>query len=341
MRAHACTANAMDNTHHVHHDVTHQRVLGWIAGVLHQPAGRLTTRTQYEVSDTGTLIITWRDGPPAHVIVAELQHAADTLNDPDLQVRHLPPMPATSSDVDPDLDPDLTAGHIAVGDVRVTLLAIDPVSRPQRSRRGIGAWPGHPWPDTLSSEGHGCDTILWDQPDAWDRPDQHERNVAVVVRTPIDVEDRADWSENSYLVATTEPVLGSGASPSRITAWQNTLARADVRLRLAADDQLADANTWLDRNLHRDLAPAVAVINPRRCYVYLRSSGVRVLAELATSGPNLLAVSLVPSVLLNLQGRYAALPSQLTVRRFGGARDDQHYQFRLQAGYWDYRRPST
>jgi hypothetical protein len=324
----------MDNTHHLHHDVTHQRVLGWIAGILHHPTGRLTTRTQYEVSDTGALIITWRDGPPAHVIVAELRHAAEALNDPDMQVHQFPPRETTSSDA--LLDP--TTSQIAIGDVRVVLHAVDPVSRPERSRRGIGVWPGHSWPDTLSSEGSGCDTILWDQPDVGDRPDRHERTVAVVVRTPIDVNDRTDWSENSYLVATTEPVLGSAASPSRITAWQNTLARADVALHLASDDQLVpDAHTWLDT--HLELAPVVAVIYPRRCYVYLRSSGLRVLAELATSGPNPSAVSLVPSVLLHLQGEDAAMPGQLTVRRFGGARDDQHYRFLLQAGYWDYRRP--
>jgi hypothetical protein len=329
----------MDNTHHVHHDVTHQRVLGWIAGVLHHPAGRLATRTQYEVSDAGTLIITWRDGPPAHVIVAELQRAAEALNDPDMQVRQLPPRDSTSSDGCLDPTAGHLAGDLAVGGVRVLLRAIDPVSRPERSRRGIGAWPGHPWPGTLSSEGYACDTILWDQPDIKDQAGQRERTVAVVVRTPIDVNDRTDWSENSYVVATTEPVLGSTASPSRITAWQNTLARADVALHLAPDDQLVpDAHTWLDT--HLELAPVVAVIDPRRCYAYLRSSGLRVLAELATTGPNLSVVSLVPSVLLHLQGQDAALPGQLTVRRFGGARNDQHYRFRVQAGYWDYRRPS-
>ncbi len=329
--------NGMDNTHNnVHHDLAHQHVLGWIAGVLHHPAGRLSTRTQYEVSDTGTLIITWRDGPPAHMIVAELQRAADALNDPDMTVRHLPPLRETI----PDAEPDVTADHVEIGGVRVLLRAVDPVTRPPRPRRGIRAWPGHSWPDTLVSDGYGCDTILWDQPDVWDRPDQHERNVAVVVRTPIDVEDRTDWSENSYVVATTESVLDNGASPSRITAWRDTLARADVRLRLAPDDQLVpDAHTWLDG--HLALAPAVAVIYPGRCYVYLRSSGVRVLAELVSARPSLAAVSLVPSVLLHLHGGHAELPRQVTVRRFGGARDDQHYQFRLHAGYWDYRRPSS
>ncbi|MEV5542062.1 hypothetical protein AB0L13_35040 [Saccharopolyspora shandongensis] len=295
-------------------------VVGWLASTLQLHRGMLAGVPLEYTTNAGILFVSWRGGPTADMVAAELVQAAD----PDLPVT-LRPARASAEFL-----------HLSVGDLTVCLHPHDPMPDQPWAPR-VGQHPNSrpwPWPWRLHDSGAAYDTVLWTAGNV----DSGGDEVAVVVRVSPSAATPAhsSWSESGFRVIDADHVVPDHASAETKRLWRQRTTNAHIRLRYATTDWSdAEADEWLAGDGPHQQRPMIsAVLLDERCIIRV-DAGLRIVATVADGSPWVSAPwDVLPSALYSALSTRVAdhlnPPEFLNVRRYGDAWSQVRFQLSSQ-----------
>ncbi|MGW5789212.1 hypothetical protein ACWEV3_01275 [Saccharopolyspora sp. NPDC003752] len=295
-------------------------VVGWLASTLQLRPAILAGFPLEYTSHAGILFVSWRGGPTADMVAAELVKSAD----PDLPVTVKPVRSSAAS------------LHLSVGDMTVCLSPHDPTPDRLWAPR-VGQHPNDrpwPWPWTLRDGGAAYDTVLWTTGNVESGGDE----VAVVVRVSPSAATAAhsSWSESGFCVIDADYDVPDHASTETKRLWRQRTTNAHIRLRYAATGWSdAEADEWLAGDGPHQRRPMIsAVLLDKRCIIRV-DAGLRIVAAVADGSPWVSAPwDVLPSALYSALSTRVAdhlnPPEFLNVRRYGDAWSQVRFQLSSQ-----------